>query len=135
MTEISTTDPHPDAALAARLATEAGHLLVDLRADLVARGASPWQVMDTGDLSSHRFLMDELRVHRPNDAVLSEEGSDDRRRLTSDRVWIVDPLDGTNEFGEIGRSDWAVHVALWEAGRLSAAAVSLPDHPGSTRGR
>jgi 3'(2'), 5'-bisphosphate nucleotidase len=128
MTEAAATAPHPDAALAARLATEAGHLLVDVRADLVARGASPWQVMDTGDLSSHRFLMDELNVHRPNDAVLSEEGSEDPRRFTADRVWIVDPLDGTNEFGEIGRSDWAVHVALWEHGRLAAAAVSLPDH-------
>lgn len=122
------TPPNPDAVLAARLATEAGHLLLDVRADLEARGASPWQVMDTGDISSHRFLMDELRAHRPGDAVLSEEGSDDPRRLTSERVWIVDPLDGTNEFGERGRSDWAVHVALWQAGQLVAAAVSLPAH-------
>jgi 3'(2'), 5'-bisphosphate nucleotidase len=120
--------PNPDAVLATRLATEAGHLLIDVRADLAARGASPWQVMDTGDISSHRFLMDELRVHRPGDAVMSEEGSDDPRRFDGGRVWIVDPLDGTNEFGEEGRTDWAVHVALWEDGRLSAAAVSLPAH-------
>ncbi len=120
--------PHPDAVLAARLATEAGHLLVDLRTELQAQGASPWLIMDTGDITSHRFLMDELRTHRPDDAVLSEEGSEDPRRFQSDRVWIVDPLDGTNEFGERGRSDWAVHVALWESGRLSAAAVSLPAH-------
>jgi 3'(2'), 5'-bisphosphate nucleotidase len=124
----SPADAETDAALAARLATEAGRLLVDLRAELVRAGASPWQIMDTGDITSHAFLMDELRAHRPDDAVLSEEGSEDPRRFTSDRVWIVDPLDGTNEFGERGRTDWAVHVALWERDRLSAAAVSLPAH-------
>jgi 3'(2'), 5'-bisphosphate nucleotidase len=117
-----------DHALATRLAVEAGRLLVEVRAELRGRGAHSWQVMDTGDVSSHRFLMQELREARPDDAVLSEEGVEDPRRFTADRVWIVDPLDGTNEFGEPGRSDWAVHVALWERGRLAAAAVSLPDH-------
>jgi 3'(2'), 5'-bisphosphate nucleotidase len=58
--------------------------------------------------------------------VLSEEGADDRARLTADRVWIVDPLDGTREFGEAGRTDWAVHVALWQRGELTAGAVALP---------
>jgi 3'(2'), 5'-bisphosphate nucleotidase len=58
--------------------------------------------------------------------VLSEEGKDDKVRLTRDRVWIVDPLDGTREFGEGDRSDWAVHVALWENGALVAGAVALP---------
>jgi 3'(2'), 5'-bisphosphate nucleotidase len=63
---------------------------------------------------------------RPADAVLSEEAVDDRRRLSAQRVWIVDPLDGTREYGEPGRPDWAVHVALWAAGALTAAAVALP---------
>ena len=63
---------------------------------------------------------------RPDDAVLSEEGRDDRRRLAADRVWIIDPLDGSNEYGEPGRGDWAVHVALWEHGVLTAGAVALP---------
>ncbi|MBI5088692.1 MAG: 3'(2'),5'-bisphosphate nucleotidase CysQ [Actinobacteria bacterium] len=117
-----------DAELAARLATEAGHLLVALRDELTAAGASSWHLMDAGDLASHRFLVDALRTHRPDDAVLSEEGTDDPRRFVADRVWIVDPLDGTNEYGERGRSDWAVHVALCEAGQLTAAAVSLPAH-------
>jgi 3'(2'), 5'-bisphosphate nucleotidase len=58
--------------------------------------------------------------------VLSEEGRDDPARLAADRVWIVDPLDGTREFGEAGRTDWAVHVALWERGALTAGAVALP---------
>jgi 3'(2'), 5'-bisphosphate nucleotidase len=58
--------------------------------------------------------------------VLSEEGKDDPARLTADRVWIVDPLDGTREFGEAGRTDWAVHVALWDRGELTAGAVALP---------
>ncbi len=115
-----------DADLAARLATQAGHLLVEVRDELVRAGAPPWQVMDTGDLVSHRFLARELAQARPDDAVLSEEGLEDPRRFESDRVWIVDPLDGTSEFGEDGRPDWAVHVALWDADHLAAGAVSIP---------
>jgi 3'(2'), 5'-bisphosphate nucleotidase len=120
------TNVETDAELATRLAIEAGQLLVELRADLTSRGAPSWQVMDNGDLASHRFLLDELRTARPDDAVLSEEGVEDPRRFTADRVWIVDPLDGTNEFGERGRHDWAVHVALWSRDHFVAAAVSLP---------
>lgn len=67
-----------------------------------------------------------LAEHRPGDAVLSEEGADDKARLQADRVWIVDPLDGTREFSEPPRDDWAVHVALWERGELVAGAVALP---------
>jgi 3'(2'), 5'-bisphosphate nucleotidase len=79
-----------------------------------------------GDLLAHEFLTAELASLRPQDAVLSEEGKDDPARLSADRVWIVDPLDGTREFGEPGRTDWAVHVALWERGELTAGAVALP---------
>jgi 3'(2'), 5'-bisphosphate nucleotidase len=115
-----------DAALATRLAVEAGQLLVELRQQMWARGASAWQVMDAGDQSAHRLIVDELAAARPHDVVLSEEGADDRRRLHAERVWIVDPLDGTNEYGEPTRVDWAVHIALWQGGDLTAAAVSLP---------
>ncbi|MEY4605374.1 MAG: hypothetical protein RLY45_134 [Actinomycetota bacterium] len=136
MTDAGSTH-ETDAQLATRLAVEAGRLLVDLREEAQHRGAPSWQVMDAGDAVSHRFLVDELRRARPDDAVMSEEGSDDPRRFSRDHCWIVDPLDGTNEFGEHGRVDWAVHVALWSEGRLSAGAVSLPaldlvfstDHP------
>ena len=79
-----------------------------------------------GDRLSHEFLAGELARLRPGDAVLSEEGRDDQARLSASRVWIVDPLDGTREFGEAGRTDWAVHVALWEQGELTAGAVALP---------
>lgn len=118
--------PETDHQLATRLAEQAGLLLVTLREEMWARSAHPWQVMDNGDLAAHRFLMEELHKARPGDSVLSEEGSDDRTRVSADRVWIVDPLDGTNEYGEQGRPDWAVHVALWERGELTAGAVSLP---------
>ena len=70
--------------------------------------------------------MAELDRLRPGDAVLSEEGKDDPARLSARRVWIVDPLDGTREFGEADRTDWAVHVALWQDGDLVAGAVALP---------
>lgn len=115
-----------DAQLAARLAVEAGQLLVNIRDELTTAGAPPWQVMDAGDLASHRFLAKALAEARPDDAVLSEEGVEDPRRFVNDRVWIVDPLDGTSEFGESGRHDWAVHVALWDTDRLAAGAVSIP---------
>ena len=95
--------------------------------------AEPDTLRDAGDQHAHEFLVAELERLRPDDVVLSEEGADDRRRLDADRVWIVDPLDGTREFGEDSRSDWAVHVALWERsasdngiGGLTAAAVALP---------
>ena len=115
-----------DAQLATRLAVEAGHVLLGVREELNGRGAPSWQVMDNGDLAAHRFLLKALTEAHPGDAVLSEEGVEDPRRFSTNRVWIVDPLDGTNEFGELGRSDWAVHVALWQDGAFAAGAVSLP---------
>jgi 3'(2'), 5'-bisphosphate nucleotidase len=111
-----------DDRLAAELAEQAGTLLLGLRAE----GGDPSGLRKAGDRLSHEFLTTELAARRPGDAVLSEEGRDDRARLSADRVWIVDPLDGTREFGEPGRSDWAVHVALWERGELTAGAVALP---------
>jgi 3'(2'), 5'-bisphosphate nucleotidase len=111
-----------DHRLARDLATAAGERLLALR----AKGGDPVELRKAGDRSSHEYLMDELTRLRPGDAVLSEEGKDDKVRLSSDRVWIVDPLDGTREFGEEGRTDWAVHVALWERGELTAGAVALP---------
>jgi len=114
-----TSDDH---TLARDLAAEAGRRLLALR----ARPAHADDLRKAGDRRSHEFLAAELARQRPDDAVLSEEGRDDPARLFSDRVWIVDPLDGTKEFGEPGRTDWAVHVALWERGALTAGAVALP---------
>ena len=116
-----------DHALAHDLAERAGHLLLALR----AKGGDPDALKNAGDQASHEFLMAELAKARPDDAVLSEEGIDNKERLSAQRVWIVDPLDGTREFGEPPRTDWAVHVALWErnagaAGELTAGAVALP---------
>ncbi|MEM9042733.1 MAG: 3'(2'),5'-bisphosphate nucleotidase CysQ [Actinomycetota bacterium] len=115
-----------DAQLATRLAIEAGRRLVDLRAELFDQGASIWEVRDRGDSVAQDYIAEELAVHRPGDPILSEEARDDLGRLGADRVWIIDPLDGTREFGEHGRSDWAVHVALWTVDRFGAGAVSLP---------
>jgi 3'(2'), 5'-bisphosphate nucleotidase len=113
----------PDARLAARLARQAGELLLALRAG----GATGKALSDRGDAESNAMLLRELAAHRPDDSVLSEESPDDPVRLSSERVWIVDPLDGSREFGMAGRADWAVHVALWQAGRdITDAAVALP---------
>jgi 3'(2'), 5'-bisphosphate nucleotidase len=114
-----------DHQLAGRLATEAGTLLLGLRSRMADAGDDQRSIKDAGDLASHEWLVAELAIHRPLDAVLSEEGRDDLARLDSSRVWIVDPLDGTREFGE-GRDDWAVHVALAVDGVPAAGAVALP---------
>jgi 3'(2'), 5'-bisphosphate nucleotidase len=99
---------------------------VSIRERLLDEAALPWDIGDAGDLFAHRLIVRRLAERFPSDAVLSEEGADDPRRLTSPRTWIVDPLDGTREYGE-GRPDWAVHIALVDGdGAVSAAAVALP---------
>jgi 3'(2'), 5'-bisphosphate nucleotidase len=113
-----------DHALAAALARASGELLLELRQR--AADMDPKELRDEGDRRSHEHLAAALADARPDDAVLSEEAKDDHVRLEADRVWIVDPLDGTREYGEEGRTDWAVHVALWAAGDLVAGAVALP---------
>jgi len=120
-----------DDRLAHDLATEAGESLLELRRRRGFGDAAALRA--AGDRSSHDFLTAALASRRPDDAVLSEEGKDDPARLAATRVWILDPLDGTREFGEEGRTDWAVHVALWQRtsggdGRLAAGAVALPAH-------
>jgi 3'(2'), 5'-bisphosphate nucleotidase len=120
------TPPVGDGAFARWLAVRAGEELVALRED---HGfVDPAALRDTGDKRAHDVLVTALQRWRPGDAVLSEEGvRDDPARLVAERVWIVDPLDGTREFSEPGRTDWAVHVALWsrQVG-LAAGAVALP---------
>ncbi len=147
-----TAPPMVDGAFARWLAARAGEALLEVRAEL--GHADPGALKAAGDKVSHELLRTELTRWRPADAVLSEEDEGSRLawaadaepgvvpRLAADRVWIVDPLDGTREFGEEGRTDWAVHVALWarQAGTshgLAAGAVALPaqhrvlgtDHP------
>jgi 3'(2'), 5'-bisphosphate nucleotidase len=92
----------------------------------VAEGIHYWDLKDEGDVAGHRYIMSALTAARPDDVILSEEAADNRRRLNAERVWIIDPIDGTNEFAEHPRHDWAIHIALWEAGALTAASVALP---------
>ncbi len=118
-----------DAALAADLAEEAGRLLLEVRAEV---GFDfPPALGDAGDIRANTLILRRLHAERPRDAVLSEEADDDLRRLNADRVWIIDPLDGTREFSMPGRDDWAVHIALWQRtagadGAITDAAVALP---------
>ncbi|MGZ4437696.1 MAG: 3'(2'),5'-bisphosphate nucleotidase CysQ [Nocardioides sp.] len=117
-----------DHLFAAWAATVAGELLTEVR----TQGLEGKELKDAGDQAAHELLMQLIAAYRPDDAVLSEEGKDDKVRLTAQRAWIVDPLDGTREFSEPPREDWAVHVALWarnasgEGGELVAGAVAQP---------
>jgi 3'(2'), 5'-bisphosphate nucleotidase len=126
-----------DDVLARDLAASAGERLLAIRA------ASPGHEDErrrAGDLGSQEYIAAELARLRPDDAVLSEEAADDKARLKADRVWIIDPLDGTREFGEEGRVDWAVHVALWERrprepkGAVRAPGGEWGEHGGLTAG-
>lgn len=118
-----TADDH---SVAAQLAAGAGKLLVELREKRSAEGLFGRSLGAQGDALAHIWLVEQLATLRPSDPVLSEEGIEDPARLRSSRVWIVDPLDGTREFGEVPRSDWAVHVALVVDGRAEIGAVALP---------
>lgn len=122
-TPPANADDHQFAAWAA---TVAGDLLLQVRAE----GKAGKELKDAGDLAAHELLMRLVAEHRPDDAILSEEEhrgtSSVHDRRTANRVWILDPLDGTREFSEPPRDDWAVHVALWEEGDLVAGAVAQP---------
>jgi len=116
-----------DHRFAAWLAEAAGGRLLEVRGE----GLEGKALKDAGDAAAHELLMGLVAQYRPDDAVLSEEGKDSKERLGKDRVWIIDPLDGTREFSEPPRDDWAVHVALWErtgpgSGELTAGAVAQP---------
>jgi 3'(2'), 5'-bisphosphate nucleotidase len=115
-----TADDH---ALARRAVTEAGELLLSLRS---RPGLHPETMRADGDWQAHKLIVEMLKAARPDDAVLSEEGADNPARVGFERAWIVDPLDGTREFGEPGRQDWAVHCALAINGVVVAGAVALP---------
>jgi len=111
-----------DGELAARLAAAAGRLLLAVQASGLVAGKA---LGAAGDATANQFLCHAIRAARPNDGLLSEEERDDAARLSQSRVWIVDPVDGTREYGE-ARSDWAVHVALAVDGVARIGAVALP---------
>jgi 3'(2'), 5'-bisphosphate nucleotidase len=114
-----------DAALAAEIAQVAGELLLGVRDELGFD--DPRALGAAGDKRANAMILERLRDDRPGDGVLSEEAHDNLNRLKMERVWIIDPLDGTREFSTRGRDDWAVHVALWQAGaEITDAAVALP---------
>jgi 3'(2'), 5'-bisphosphate nucleotidase len=120
-----------DAADAVRVANEGAHVLQEIRARQERGEIDADTARDQGDLRSNDVILAALETLHPMDAVLSEEvkeeeGEERPARLDAPRVWIVDPLDGTREFGEPPRSDWAVHVALVEQHQVTAAAVALP---------
>ena len=118
-----------DEELAAKLAQGAGRLLMELRQQSFLTGRALGIV---GDKVANAFIMTALREWRPQDPILSEESPDKAERLRSDRVWIIDPLDGTREYTE-GRDDWAVHVALALEGRPVLGAVAVPAKGGLFR--
>ncbi|RJX69900.1 3'(2'),5'-bisphosphate nucleotidase CysQ [Tsuneonella suprasediminis] len=117
-----------DGELAAHLADVAGRILLEIRASGVFSGRA---LGNAGDATANQFLVHALRDARPEDGLLSEEEKDNHERLSSRRVWIVDPVDGTREYGE-ARSDWAVHVALAIDGVATVGAVALPGLDGGT---
>ncbi len=120
-----------DAELSRAIAAQAGQALLNLRSAFgeldPADKDRANELRKSGDRTAHVLIAELLAEHRPHDALLSEEGADDARRLSAERVWIVDPLDGTWEFGQ-GRGDFAVHIALWQPATMSLAActVDLP---------
>jgi 3'(2'), 5'-bisphosphate nucleotidase len=120
------SDIMTDADLAAHLAHVAGRILLEVRDSGIFEGKA---LGKAGDQTANEFLVHALRQQRPDDGLLSEESKDTDERLGKSRVWIIDPVDGTREYGE-ARSDWAVHVALAVDGVASIGAVALPGQDG-----
>ena len=115
-----------DHEIAGLLAREAGELLLELREKGFNEGVSGYQLQIMADREAHLHISKRLSELCPEDFLLSEEGRDDKARLEAERVWIVDPLDGTQDFGRGGRNEWAVHIALVSGGQPLAGAVNLP---------
>jgi 3'(2'), 5'-bisphosphate nucleotidase len=113
---------YSDGDLAARLADEAGKILLSVRESGLFGGKA---LGKAGDQTANQFLCHALREQRPEDGLLSEEEKDNADRLAKSRVWIVDPVDGTREYGE-ARADWAVHVGMAVDGVPVLGAVALP---------
>ena len=111
-----------DGLLCKHLALLAGKILLDLRCSHIGTND---EIGKIGDLTANRVIIEELKHQRPNDAILSEEMADNQSRLKQNRVWIIDPLDGTREYSE-GRDDWAVHIALAIGGKAVFGAVAIP---------
>jgi 3'(2'), 5'-bisphosphate nucleotidase len=124
-------DERDDATLSRDIAREAGQLLLQMRLDFYSEHGvttdkeTANQLRDAADARSNDLILERLHSARPQDSILSEEAKDDDSRLAADRVWIVDPLDGTWEYGQ-NRKDFAVHIALWAFGELHACTVDLP---------
>ncbi len=122
MTAPGYTNEQTDVELARSIAVEAGALLLAIR----TRGTEHGKALgDAGDREANTLILERLRVARPNDFILSEESLDDTARCAAERVWIVDPLDGTRDYAE-GLDDWAVHIGLAIGGRPSVGAVAVP---------
>ena len=115
-----------DHEIAGLLAREAGELLLELREKGLDKGVSGYQLQVIADREAHLHISKRLKELCPEDFLLSEEGRDDKARLEAERVWIVDPLDGTQDYGRMGSIEWAVHVALVSGGQPLAGAVNLP---------
>lgn len=122
-TNLISSDDHE---LARRVALETGRILLEVRERLSAEGTDPKIMKDEGDLAAHNYIQSVFSAERPDDGFLSEEGANDLARLDAPRTWIVDPLDGTREFSEPPRVDWAVHIALVVNQKPVVGAVSLP---------
>lgn len=124
-------DPRSDAEISRDVAQQAGRLLLEIRRDFLAANGpisdreNANRLRDAADAASNDLILELLHQARPKDAILSEEAKDDPSRLDAERVWIVDPLDGTWEYGQ-DRVDFAVHIALWAGHELHACTVDLP---------
>ena len=124
MADRVSTQITADLEFARDLARRTGELLVDLRAEIGF--ADRWALMNAGDGAAQKLIAERLNEYRPNDAVLSEEAPDSRARLSADRVWIIDPVDGTSAYAKEGSTEWAIHIALWERGQLTVGVVGRP---------
>jgi len=109
-----------------RIARRAGAILLSYyRSDANVDWKAPGDPVTAADRDASEYIVGELRILFPDDAILSEEEPDDPKRLSSTRVWMIDPMDGTREF-IAHREDFSVMIGLIIKGQPKLGVVYQP---------
>lgn len=113
-------------ALAEEAAREAGSAIMGLfKGKYDVQEKSKNNPVTSADLEANRIIRDKIKKAFPEDGWLSEEDQDTSRRLSLERVWVVDPIDGTKEFIE-GIPQFAISIAFVVDGRPMVAVIYNP---------
>lgn len=116
---------HHELSVACLAAREAGQIALQMQAGIASTAKADGSPVTPGDLAADQVIRHHLLAAFPDDALLSEEATDDAVRLGNRRVWIIDPIDGTKDY-VAGGAGWAIQIALAIDGKLVLGVLDLP---------